>query len=95
MVVDYDGRILGQADPGPGEKIVVAPIHIDMLRAERERRSGHDMRAHLRTGLHSYFRKEWLEPASGPIDSASIKVRIDDAKSRLKQNQQGKDGAKQ
>ena len=23
MVVDYDGRILAQADPGPGEKIVV------------------------------------------------------------------------
>lgn len=95
MVVDYDGRILAQADPGPGEKVVVAPIHIDMLRAERERRSGHDMRAHLRTGLHSYFRKEWLEPASGPIDSASIKVRIDDAKSRLKQVRQRKDGAKQ
>src|SRR5213079_1356943 len=26
MVVDYDGRILAQADPGPGEKVVVAPI---------------------------------------------------------------------
>ena len=25
MVVDYDGRILAQADPGPGEKIVVGP----------------------------------------------------------------------
>src|SRR5262249_59538071 len=24
MLVDYDGRILAQADPGPGEKIVVA-----------------------------------------------------------------------
>ena len=80
MVVDYDGRILAQADAGPGEKVVVAPIHIDMLRAERERRGGHDMRAHLRTGLHSYFTKEWLEPATGPIDNASIKDRIDDAK---------------
>ncbi|OLC44760.1 MAG: hypothetical protein AUH43_17880 [Acidobacteria bacterium 13_1_40CM_65_14] len=24
MIVDYDGRILAQADPGPGEKVVVA-----------------------------------------------------------------------
>jgi predicted amidohydrolase len=49
MVVDYDGRILAQADPGPGEKIVVAPIDIFALRAERERRSGHHMLAHRRT----------------------------------------------
>src|SRR5262249_22773403 len=28
MVVDYDGRILAQADPGPGEKIVVGPIDL-------------------------------------------------------------------
>jgi hypothetical protein len=94
MLVDYDGRILAQADPGPGEKVVVAPIHIDMLRAERERRSGHDMRAHLRTGLHSYFRKEWLAPANGPIDNESIKSRIGDAKDRVKRNRSGKDGAK-
>ena len=38
MVVDYDGRILTQADPGPGEKIVVGPIDIAALRSERERR---------------------------------------------------------
>jgi hypothetical protein len=48
MVVDYDGRILSQADPGPGEKIVVGPIDVAALRAERERRRGHDMLAHLR-----------------------------------------------
>jgi formamidase len=49
MVVDYDGRILCQADPGPGEKIVFAPIDVLSLRAERERRRGHHMLAHLRT----------------------------------------------
>ncbi len=49
MIVDYDGRILSQADPGPGEKIVVGPIDIAALRAERERRSGHHMLAHRRT----------------------------------------------
>src|SRR3954454_8431559 len=41
MVVDYDGRILAQADPGPGEKIVVGPIDLAALRVERDRRRGH------------------------------------------------------
>jgi predicted amidohydrolase len=49
MVVDFDGRILAQADPGPGEKIVVAPIDMATLRAERDRRTGHHMLGHLRT----------------------------------------------
>ena len=49
MIVDYDGRILTQADPGPGEKIVVGPIDLAALRVERERRRGHHMLAHLRT----------------------------------------------
>ena len=49
MVVDYDGRILAQAEPGPGERIVVGPIDLAALRHERERRRGHHMLAHLRT----------------------------------------------
>ncbi len=49
MVVDFDGRILAQADPGPGEKIVVAPIDLAALRAERGRRAGHHFLDHLRT----------------------------------------------
>lgn len=48
MVVDYDGRILTQADPGPGEKIVVAEIDLGALRAAREQRLGHNPLAHLR-----------------------------------------------
>ena len=32
MIVDYDGRILSQADPGPGEKIVVGPIDLAAYR---------------------------------------------------------------
>lgn len=47
MVVDYDGRILAQADPGPGEKIVVAEIDLEGLR-ERRKRLGHNPLAHLR-----------------------------------------------
>lgn len=48
MAVDYDGRILAQADPGPGEKIVVAEIDLDALRAARQQRLGHNPMAHLR-----------------------------------------------
>ena len=34
MIVDYDVRILAQADPGPGDRVVVAPIDLERLRAE-------------------------------------------------------------
>jgi formamidase len=84
MVVDYDGRILAQADAGPGEKVVVAPIDLAALRAERARRVGHDMRSHLRSEVHGYLAKPWLAPAgSAPIDKAAIEKRIRDAKHRL------------
>ncbi|MGL4423392.1 MAG: nitrilase-related carbon-nitrogen hydrolase, partial [Gemmataceae bacterium] len=53
MIVDYDGRILAQADPGPGAKIVVASIDIDALRAERTRRQGHHMLSHRRTETYT------------------------------------------
>ena len=52
MVVDYDGRILAQADPGPGEKIVVAEIDVGALREVRRRRRGHHPLAHLRPELY-------------------------------------------
>lgn len=48
MVVDFDGRIVAQADPGPGDKIVVGPVDIGALRHERQRRAGHLMQRHLR-----------------------------------------------
>jgi predicted amidohydrolase len=48
MIVDYDGRILAQADPGPGEKIVVAEIDVGALRAARQQRLGHNPLVHLR-----------------------------------------------
>ncbi len=57
MVVDYDGRVLVQADPGPGEKIVVGPIDVAALRAERQRRSGHALLAHLRTEAYAASRR--------------------------------------
>ncbi|MEM7262786.1 MAG: nitrilase-related carbon-nitrogen hydrolase [Planctomycetota bacterium] len=52
MIVDYDGRILSEASPGPGERIVVGPVHLASLRAERKRRLGHAMRHHSRTELY-------------------------------------------
>lgn len=48
MVVDFDGRILAQADPGPGEKVVVAEIDLGALREARAKRLGHNPLAHLR-----------------------------------------------
>ena len=57
MIVDYDGRILAQADPGPGEKIVVGPIDLAALRAERDRRSGHHVLAHLRMEAYAEYRR--------------------------------------
>ena len=53
MIVDFDGRILAQADPGPGEKIVVAPIDLAALCAERGRRRGHHMLSHLRSSAYT------------------------------------------
>jgi predicted amidohydrolase len=63
MIVDYDGRILAQADPGPCEKIVVGPIDLDALRAERDRRSGHHMLAHLRMEAYTEYSRS-LYPGS-------------------------------
>jgi hypothetical protein len=78
MVVDFDGRILAQADAGPGEKVVVAPIDIAALRAERHRRIGHDMRSHLRSEVHNYLGQPWLPPADAhPLTGAAIRERID------------------
>jgi len=84
MVVDYDGRILAQVDPGPGEKVVVAPIDIDRLRAERERRRGHDMRGHLRTSAHTYMNRDYL-PSQGadPISIDGLNERIAAGRARV------------
>ena len=86
MVVDYDGRILAQADPGSGEKVVVAPLDIGALRHERARRSGHDMRAHLRSEAHDYLATGRLEAggaAASDFTRATIERRIRAAKARL------------
>jgi predicted amidohydrolase len=83
MVVDYDGRILAQADPGPGEKVVVAPIDIELLRSERERRLGHDTRAHYRAEIHSYQSRSALEPGGHQVPTLEgLRDRIRRSKQR-------------
>jgi predicted amidohydrolase len=89
MIVDYDGRILAQADPGPGEKIVVGPIDLEALRADRERRQGHHMLAHLRMEAYpAYQRAIYLPGTSDPRRHLSIESNneaIRAAKQRLAQ----------
>ncbi len=86
MIVDYDGRILAQADPGPGEKIVVAPIDLEALRQERKRRLGHDTLAHFRREAYDYFALPGLPPQTGSSETWSyqgLTERIRQAKAQL------------
>jgi predicted amidohydrolase len=83
MVVDFDGRILAQAEPGPFTKVVVAPIDIAALRAERARRRGHDMMGHLRTEAYGYLRAPRLAPhGGGTVSVESNEARIARGKGR-------------
>jgi len=92
MVVDYDGRILAQADPGPGEKIVVASIDIAALRAERERRAGHHMLGHLRSEAYSGARRRIYPGSLGGSRQLSIEANqraITKGKSRFESENSG------
>jgi predicted amidohydrolase len=94
MVVDYDGRILAQADPGPGEKVVVAPIDLPALRTERKRRLGHDTRSHLRAEIHTYLNRSWFPPASSkdhPLTAEQLNARIRSAKTTSFNDESGGD----
>ncbi|NNK31909.1 MAG: nitrilase [Xanthomonadales bacterium] len=64
MIVDYDGRIISQADPGPGTKIVVGPVDITALRHERASRTGHHMLAHLRTEAYPVYGQSYYPAGS-------------------------------
>ena len=88
MVVDYDGRLLAQASPGPGERIVVAPINVEMLRYERKMRRAHQMIAHLRTECYPMYRRSFLSglPKAAQPQDLSVtdqELRIDRAKRRI------------
>lgn len=87
MIVDYDGRILAQADPGPGEKIVVAPVDVSALRHERETRVGHHMLAHLRTEQYPVYRERYFAPGqhtdADDLDVETTRRTIAEAKGRV------------
>ena len=84
MIVDFDGRILAQADPGPGEQITVGPIDLAALRAARERRRGHAMPAHLRTELYKRSRASYYPPLGSA--EHSITVESNDVRTRQGRN---------
>ena len=69
MVVDFEGRILAQADPGPGEKIVVGVIDVGALRQERSRRVGHHALGHLRTEAYPVYRDRFYAPGQRTADT--------------------------
>jgi hypothetical protein len=85
MVVDFDGRILAQASPGPGERIVVAPVDVSALRHERATRRGHHMLAHLRSEAYPVYRSHFYPPEgrAQPLSFEENNARIDAAKARL------------
>jgi formamidase len=75
-IIDYDGRILAQATPGPGERIVVAPIDITALRHERATRRGHHMLAHLRTEAYPIYAKHLYPPDPPASDTYGARHRL-------------------
>jgi len=88
MVVDFDGRVLAEASPGPGERIVVAPVDISALRHERAARRGHHMLAHLRTEAYPVYRNHIYPPRTegAPHESHSYErnnILIDESKRSL------------
>lgn len=87
MAVDYDGRILAQASPGPGERIVVASLDIEALRQARKTRRAHQMLAHLRTECYPSSRKQYYPPrtfnSKAELRISELETRIDDAKRRI------------
>ncbi|HLM01160.1 MAG TPA: nitrilase-related carbon-nitrogen hydrolase [Pyrinomonadaceae bacterium] len=62
QIVDFEGRLLADASPGPGERIVVAPLDVSALRHERRTRRGHQMLAHLRTEAYPVYQKHFYPP---------------------------------
>jgi formamidase len=79
QVVDFDGRLLAEASPGPGERIVVAPVDIGALRHERATRLGHHMPSHLRTEAYPVYQRPGFPPAG---DASTISYETNAARIR-------------
>ena len=78
MIVDFDGRILNQANPGPGQQITVGPIDLAALRYERLRRQGHHMLSHLRNETYSNYQHPIFPAHDGrtSIESNQEKIKL-------------------
>ena len=85
QIVDFDGRLLADATPGPGERIVVAPIDVSALRHERQTRRGHHMLSHLRTEAYPVYTRHHYPPpgGAGPLSYDRNVELIDRAKRDL------------
>jgi hypothetical protein len=76
--------MLAEASPGPGERIVVAPIDISALRHEREARRGHHMLAHLRTEAYPVYQRHQYPPEQNvPLSYENNNRLIDESKKQL------------
>ncbi|HEV8242302.1 MAG TPA: nitrilase-related carbon-nitrogen hydrolase [Thermoanaerobaculia bacterium] len=84
MVVDFEGRVLAQADPGPGEKIVVAPVDVDALRHERAVRRGHQTLGHLRSECYPMYRQGFYPAGRGAKPEALSVEGADEATAAVK-----------
>ena len=84
MIVDFNGRILSQADAGPGEKIVVAELDLTALRHERATRKGHQCFAHLRTEAYPLYNNTVYPKAGvGKLTIERNEKAIEDTKNKL------------
>ncbi len=86
QIIDFDGRMLAEASPGPGERIVVAPVDISALRHERAARRGHHMLAHLRTEAYPVYNAHQYPPRAAQPADLSYELNnelIDEAKRRI------------
>ncbi len=90
QLIDFDGRMLAEASPGPGERIVSAPVDISALRHERATRRGHQMLAHLRAEAYPVYAAHHYPPpdASAAEHGTSLSYErnndlIEEAKRRL------------
>ncbi|MGE3958535.1 MAG: nitrilase-related carbon-nitrogen hydrolase [Vicinamibacterales bacterium] len=92
QVVDFDGRLVAEASPGPGERIVVAPVDISALRHERASRVGHHMLAHLRSEAYPVYRQDGYSPRvdpRAPLTYEENVTRISEAKRKFEQKSVG------
>jgi predicted amidohydrolase len=72
QIVDFEGRIVAEASPGPGERIVVAPVDVSALRHERAARKGHHTLAHLRTEAYPVYQTHQYPPREEGREEGSI-----------------------